>query len=197
MEIFLLSFIPLFVAIDVFGVLPLFIGFTENISLQARRKLITEATVTAVGISILFLFAGQMLFRFLGITESDFRIAGGILLVVLAIRDIMSAKSLETRRDPGVNAEPENVGVVPIGIPLIMGPAALTTILISAEAQGTLVTLGALIANLFIVWVVFQKSDLIQRFIGRAGSRAIAKVMALFLAAIGIMMIRVGVRTFL
>lgn len=185
----------MFVAIDVFGVLPLFMSLTENISVQRKKKLITQATGTALGISLLFLFAGQMLFSFLGITESDFRIAGGILLVVLAIRDMVMAAPTGGR---GVNIKGEDdafndtVGVVPIGIPLIMGPAALTTILISAESHGVSMTLASLLINLGIVWAVFRKSDFIQKFIGRSGSRAVAKVMALFLAAIGIMMIRMG-----
>lgn len=192
-EVFFLAFIPLFVAIDVFGVLPVFLSLTEGLAANKRKRLITDATVTALLISMLFLFAGQALFSFLGITESDFRIAGGILLLVLAIRDIMaSVPAAERDASREGNTFYDTVGVVPIGIPLIMGPAALTTILISAEGHGVPVTLAALLMNLLIVWFVFRKSDWIQKLIGKSGSRAIAKVMALFLAAIGIMMIRMG-----
>jgi len=187
----------MFVAIDVFGVLPMFISLTDGIPLHRKKRLITQASLTALGISLIFLFSGRILFNFLGITESDFRIAGGILLVVLAVRDMVSVSPMAGR---GVNpndhddAFNDTVGVVPIGIPLIMGPAALTTILISAEAHGVMITLASLLINLAIVWAVFRKSDLVQKFIGRAGSRAVAKVMALFLAAIGIMMIRMGLK---
>lgn len=193
-ESFFLAFIPLFVAIDVFGVLPFFVGLTEKVSLDSKKRLITQATWTVLGISLLFLFAGQWLFSFLGIKESDFRIAGGILLLVLAIKDIAATRPLSGREAEGDGSIDEAIGVVPIGIPLIMGPAALTTILILAEAHGILVTSLALLANLLIVWGVFRKSHLIQRFVTKSGARAIAKVMALFLAAIGVMMIRLGFR---
>lgn len=192
-ETLFLAFIPLFVAIDVFGVLPMFLSLTNGVSVIKKKKLITQATLTAVGISMLFLFAGKALFSFLGISEADFRIAGGILLLVLAIRDMVSSQTaVERDSSPQGDAYDDTVGVVPIGIPLTMGPAALTSLLISAEAHGVLVTFFALVLNLFIVWAVFRKSDLVLKFIGPSGSRAIAKVMALFLAAIGVMMIRMG-----
>ncbi len=191
-DAFLQSFIPMFVAIDVFGVLPLFLSLTENVNHQRKRRLITQASWTAMIISVLFLLTGQLLFSFLGITEGDFRIAGGILLVVLAIRDMMHSAPGSERDASKDDAYFDTVGVVPIGIPLIMGPAALTTILLSAEAHGFYPTLASLLVNLLIVWEVFRKSDIVAKCWGKSGSRAGAKVMALFLAAVGIMMIRLG-----
>ncbi|MCE9635056.1 MAG: MarC family protein [Planctomycetes bacterium] len=86
----------------------------------------------------------------------------------------------------------ESPGVVPIGIPLIMGPAALTTILITVESHGHLLAIVSVLLNLVVMWMVFRHADLILRVMGRAGSRAVAKVAALFMAAIAVMMIRVG-----
>lgn len=192
LEIFFQSFIPLFVAIDVFGVLPMFISFTNGISTERRKRLITQAMITALIVSFIFLFAGQAVFRFLGITESDFRIAGGILLLVLAVRDLSSNNPTAGRGGTTPDGDHDTVGVVPIGIPLMIGPAALTSLLLSAEAHGLTVTSFSLFLNLGIVWLVFRKSDFIEKLITRSGAKAIAKVMALFLAAIGIMMIRMG-----
>src|SRR5512140_1666260 len=121
LEPFFLAFIPLFVAIDVFGVLPLFVGLTEVMEVPARKRLTTQAVATAFVISLVFLVSGKLLFSFLGITESDFRVGGGVVLLVLAVNDLLF--SPEEKRTPG-----SMPGVVPIGIPLIMGPAALTTI---------------------------------------------------------------------
>jgi len=191
LDAFLIVFIPLFVAIDVFGILPIFISWSDNISVSARKKVITEATLTALGISVIFLFAGTMIFNFLGITESDFRIAGGLLLLVLAIKDLALPQPEASR---AIESGESTIGIVPLGIPLIMGPAALTTILISSKSHGNLYTLIALLVNLAIVWWVFQKSDWFLKFLSKSGSKAVAKVMALFLAAIAIMMIRVGVQ---
>lgn len=186
-ETFFLAFIPLFVAMDALGTLPLFIGLTEGITDKKRKKLVIEATLTALVISLIFLGSGKLLFSFLGITENDFRIAGGIVLLVLAINDLIF--STDTSRKNPETA----VGVVPIGIPLIMGPAALTTILIIVDVYGYFWTILSLILNLFIVWMVFRNAESVLKLLGKAGSRAVAKVASLFLAAIAVMMIRVGI----
>lgn len=190
MQNFLLAFIPLFVAIDVFGALPLFLSLTEGIEEQQRKKLVVEATITAFAISIVFLVTGKLLFSFLGITESDFRVGGGVVLLVLAVTDLLVFR--ENKRDPEASA-----GVVPIGIPLIMGPAALTTIIILVDSYGYAWTVASLLVNMLIVWVVFSQAQRIHRLMGQAGSRAVAKVAALFLAGIAVMMIRSGIAAML
>lgn len=187
METFLLAFIPLFVAMDVFGVLPVFVGFTEGVDEPRRRKLTAEATLAAFGVSLLFLTSGNLLFSFLGIRESDFRVGGGVVLLVLAVYDLLFSK--EQKRDPG-----PSIGVVPIGIPLIMGPAALTTLIIIQNAHGYLWAIASLVVNLMIVWIVFLQARRISRFMGKAVSVAVAKVAALFLTGIAVMMIRSGIQ---
>ncbi|MGD0590807.1 MAG: MarC family protein [Bacteroidota bacterium] len=184
-KIFILSFIPLFVAIDVLGLVPIFLSLTGKMNPKEKKKLITDATLTALAVSLVFLFGGRMIFNFLGITENDFRVGGGIVLLVLAIVELVFAG--EENRTPQTS-----VGVVPIGIPLIIGPAVLTTLLIVVDAYGYLAAVIALLANLFLVWLIFRNSNLIIRVMGEAGSKAFAKVAALFMAAIAIMMIRVG-----
>jgi multiple antibiotic resistance protein len=184
---FLLAFIPLFVAIDVLGTLPLFLGLTEGITEKRRKRLVIDATLTALVISLAFLGSGKLLFSFLGITENDFRIAGGLVLLVLAINDLLFSSDT-ARKNPETT-----IGVVPIGIPLIMGPAALTTILILVDSYGTVWTVASIIINLIIVWMVFRNADRVSKILGKGGSRAFAKVASLFLAAIAVMMIRVGI----
>jgi multiple antibiotic resistance protein len=184
-KIFILSFIPLFVAIDVLGLVPIFLSLTGEMNPKQKKKLITDATLTALAVSLVFLFGGRMIFNFLGITENDFRVGGGIVLLVLAIVDLLFTG--EKNRTPQTS-----VGVVPIGIPLIIGPAVLTTLLIVVDTYGYLAAVVGLLANLFLVWLIFRNSNLIIRIMGEAGSKAFAKVAALFMAAIAIMMIRVG-----
>lgn len=186
METFLLAFIPLFVAIDVFGVLPLFVSLTGDLDEHRRKKLTAEAVLTAFTISLVFLVAGKVIFSFLGIVESDFRVGGGIVLLVLAVNDLLFSK--DKKRDPEAT-----VGVVPIGIPLIMGPAALTTIILLVDSYGYTWTVASLLINLLIVLVVFLQAKSIARIMGKAGSRAVAKVISLFLAGIAVSMIRSGI----
>ena len=185
LKIFVLSFIPIFVAIDVLGLVPIFLSLTSEMKPPEKKKLITEATFTALAVSLVFLFGGRLIFNFLGITENDFRVGGGIVLLVLAVIDL-------TFTGERNRATQTSVGVVPIGIPLIIGPAVLTTLLIVVDTYGYLSAVIALLANLFLVWLIFQKSDYVIRVMGEAGSKAFAKVAALFMAAIAIMMIRIG-----
>ncbi len=185
-----LAFIPLFVAIDILGALPIFISLTYGMDRQAKRRLVVQATLTAGAVALVFLVSGKLIFSFLGITENDFRIGGGIVLLVLSVNELLFAK--DTQRDPGTT-----VGVVPIGIPLIMGPAALTSIIIVVDNYGYWMSMISLFVNLLIVWLVFRYSDFVMKVMGVGGSRAFAKIASLFMAAIAVMMIRVGIQNIL
>jgi multiple antibiotic resistance protein len=185
-ETIFLSFIPLFVAIDIIGTIPLFIGYTHDIAEFQRKKLIVEALITAFLVANIFLVGGNLILRFLGINIDDFRIAGGIILLILSIEDIVS--SSEARRKPSAD-----IGIVPLGIPLIMGPAALTTILILINNFGYLATIISIVMNFFIVWVILANAKLVIKIIGDGGAKAFAKIASLLMAAIAVMMIRVGI----
>ena len=182
---FLLSFIPLFVAIDVIGAVPLFISLTNGIEMPKRKRLITDSTLTALIIAVIFLLGGKMIFNYLGITENDFRVGGGILLLILSVVDLVFSSDKPKKPDT-------TIGVVPLGIPLIIGPAALTTILIIVDQYGYFMAITSILVNLIIVWAVLRNSSLLVRLMGEGGSKAFAKVAALLMAAIAIMMIRVG-----
>lgn len=182
-----MAFIPLFVAIDVPGLVPIFLSLTQGMTLKARRQLIVEATMTAGAVALIFLVLGKVIFKFLGITENDFRIGGGIVLLVLGVTDLLFAS--DERKNTS-----SSVGVVPIGIPLVMGPGALTAIIIIVDAYGYWISMAALLLNLVLVWLTFRHSDLVMKLMGDGGTKAFAKVAALFLVAIAVMMIRVGVQ---
>jgi multiple antibiotic resistance protein len=184
------AFIPIFVAIDILGAIPMFLSLTEGMDRKARRKLTVEATMTAGAVALIFLIAGKIIFRFLGITENDFRIGGGIVLLVLAVNELLFASEKE-------KIAGQSVGVVPIGIPLIMGPAALTAIIIVLDSYGYWLAIMSLLINLLIVWLVFRYADKIMGMMGEAGAKGFAKVAALFMAAIAVMMIRVGIQNIL
>lgn len=188
METFLAIFLPLFVAIDPPGVLPMFIGLTEKLTDQARRRLTIQAVTTALVVGVVLLFTGQMLFRTLGITVNDLRVGGGLILLLLAVSDLLIGDDRD--RKP---VDPASVGVVPIGIPLIMGPGAITTILVSQKAYGYPMTLLALAANLLLVFLAFYFGPTLMRLLGPNVAKAIGKVANLFLAAIAVAMIRVGI----
>jgi multiple antibiotic resistance protein len=182
---FLKTFIPIFVAIDIFAVLGVFLSLTEGLSRSERNSIIRKSVITAFLTGIIFLFVGRWIFLLLGITVNDFKIAGGILLLVIAVSEITRHRE---RREPSSMA-----GVVPIGVPLIVGPAVLTTLLMLVEQYGLLNTVFSFVLNLFIVWISFRGAQKIVRFFGREGILAFSKIMAILLGAIGVMMIRIGI----
>lgn len=186
MELFLSVFIPLFVAIDVFGAVPIFIAMMEGVERPQRQKIIFQAVATAFGVSILFLVAGKAIFNLLGITADDFRIGGGLVLLVLAITDLLFSK--KTRRDID-----ESAGIVPLGTPLIIGPAALTTILILSDKHGAGWTMFSLGVNLSLVGIAFVFAYPMVTIVPSAWLKALSKVVNIFLAAIAVMMIRIGI----
>ncbi|HVS00059.1 MAG TPA: MarC family protein [Thermoanaerobaculia bacterium] len=192
MSSYIESFLPLFVAINVLGLLPMYLALTEEMSAVERRRLTLQAVATASLIAVLILFAGQLIFSVLGITVNDLRVGGGLILLVLSISNLIFGDY--RRRDPTREAEPgDTVGVVPLGIPLIMGPAAITSVLVSREAYGYLPTLTSLVANMLLVFLVLAFAPYLGRFIGPAVSRAVAKVASLFLAAISVALVRAGI----
>lgn len=182
---FLRTFIPIFVAIDIFAVLGVFLTLTEGMSKAQRGSVIRKSVITAFFTGTTFLFIGKAIFSLLGITVDDFKIAGGILLLVIAVSEIIKHKE---RRDHS-----PVTGVVPIGVPLIVGPAVLTTLLMLVEQFGILVTVFSFVVNLLIVWLCFIWAGRIVKFFGREGILAFSKVMALLLGAIAVMMIRIGI----
>jgi multiple antibiotic resistance protein len=180
------TFIPIFVAIDIFVVLPIFISLIEGISQTKRRKIVSQSILTALIVSLVFVAIGEIVLKLLGITTDDFKIAGGLVLLVFAILDVV--KHSEDRRKLS-----GHMGVVPIGVPLIVGPAVLTTLLVLVSHYGVVMTLLSLVLNLVIVYVLFIKAERIIRLFGKGGIAALSKIMAILLASIAVMMIRIGV----
>ncbi len=194
---YLLAFIPIFVAIDVIGIVPVYLTLTDGIPEKPKARVLRQSVLTAFLVSVTFLAVGKIIFAFLGITMSDFKIAGGIILFAIAINDLIFSteerKSNEVKDETTQTQNSPSIGIVPIGIPLIVGPALLTTILISIDTYGILPTISSVVINLLIVYTALHYSPYILRVTGRSGAKGIAKVVTLLLAAIGVMMVRVGI----
>ena len=186
MKTFLLSFIPIFVAMDAIGILPMYIGFTEHLKEKGKRSIITQSIITAFLIGIVFLFLGKWIFKILGVMVFDFKIAGGIVLLVISLRDLL-------QHEKGRRLSADTMGAVPIGTPLVTGPAVLTTMIMMLDSYGMVLTISSFIVNLIIVWIVFVYANAISNVLGKAGSKAVAKIANLLLAAIAVMMMRKGI----
>ena len=186
MKNILLAFIPIFVAVDAMGLLPVFVSLTQGIKRKEKIEVIIQSMITALCLAVSFIFLGKAVFRLLSITVGDFMVAGGAILFCIAIVDILDP--VKHRRVPD-----ETLGAVPLGTPLIVGPAVLATSLIMIEEYGIYATLISVLLNILLVGLVFIFSDVLIRSLGVAGSRALSKVTSLFLGAIAVMLIRKGI----
>ncbi len=173
------------VALDAPGALPIYVAMTEGLTKEERSIIVRNSIVTAFLITIGFTFLGRAVFKALAITVEDFMIAGGIVLLIIAVQEIVRAGDKKYTISP-------LFGVVPLGTPLIAGPATLTTALVLVGSYGYFPVIGSLIVNILLAWIIFSQADRIIKLIGINGSRAFAKVAALLLAAIAVKMIRSG-----
>ncbi|MBI4708412.1 MAG: MarC family protein [Candidatus Omnitrophica bacterium] len=188
-ELFLLSFIPIFVAVDAIGNIPLFVSLVQGTTKAQRHKIIANSITTATSVAVVFMLAGKWVLNLLGITIQDFQIAGGLLLFVIAAKLLLPGGGKTSL----VNSHEKDLGVFPLGTPLITGPAVLTTTLMMLDSYGIVATFVSLVLNMLIVWITLVKADNIMKILGEGGTRAFAKIMYILLAAISIMMIRRGI----
>lgn len=197
-NLFLAAFLPLFVAINIPGILPLYIGMTEAMKRHLRRTLLVRALTAAFILAVLMLFAGDIIFRTLGITLNDLRVGGGIILLVIAVSDLAFGSTQKRRgqingNEKDIMEDEHDLPIVPLGIPLIIGPGAITTILVMQNAHGYPATLLSIAINMLLVFIAFSFGPAILSRLGPSASKAIGKVASLFLAAIAVAMIRAGV----
>ncbi len=184
--------LPIFVALSPLTVLPIFLSMTEGMESRAMQRLARRAVLTGLVISVAIVWLGAVIFRALSITVDDLRIAGGLILLVLAIYDLLFNR--ERRKQSDADEDP---GVVPLGTPIIVGPATMATCLVLADAYGKTLVLIALAVNLTLVGLILHFAGPISRVIPSSGARAFGKVMSLFLAAIAVAMVRSGLERFL
>lgn len=182
LEQFVKTFVPLFIVIDAFGNLPFVIALSEGLIRKDRNRMILVAVITAAILGLAFLFLGRFILDLMGISVGSLAIAGGLILLVLAVRYILTGQIIEVIKE-------EMVAVVPIGTPLTVGPATITALLLLSAQFPLYVVLLSFALNIVIAWLIFMFSDVIVRFLGQGGIKALSKVFSLLLAAIAVTMI--------
>ena len=185
LESFFLTFVPLFIVIDAVGNLPFVIQLSEDMERRERWRMLNIATVTAALVGLVFLFLGELLLRLMGISVGAFAIAGGIILLILSIHYMTTGRVMEIIKE-------EMVAVVPIGTPLTVGPATITTLLLLGTQFRIWIVLISFLLNILIVWITFILSDQVMRILGKGGIKAFSRIAALLLAAIAVNMVLRG-----
>lgn len=183
-----LSFIPLFIAVDAIGLLPFILSLTQDMNPTERPRTIRYAMFTGFVLGLVFVGIGKGIFFVLGIAIGDFLVAGGLVLLVLAIRHLITGKLVELQ----TTVSKEMIGVVPIGTPLVVGPAVLTTLLLLTQQYSVLAVVLSFLLNLAFAWLVFAQANRVARLLREQGLRASSQIASLLLAAIAVMMIRKG-----
>lgn len=180
---FIKTFVPLFIVIDAFGNLPFVITLSEGMPRRERNKMILVAVITAALVGLAFLFLGKAILDVMDIDLGAFAIAGGLILLILSIRYVLTGHIMDYVKE-------EMVAVVPIGTPLTVGPATITTLLLLvSEGFHLYIVLLSFALNILIAWLVFMLSGWFVGFLGQGGVKAISKVFSLLLAAIAVTMI--------
>jgi len=181
-ESFVMTFVPLFIVIDAIGNLPFIISVSEGMASRERRNMIHIAVLTAGIVGLAFLFFGRFILNVMDISIGSFAIGGGIVLLVLSIKYMITGHMVEAVKE-------ELVAVVPIGTPLTVGPATITTLLLLATQHKWYVVLLSFALNMLLTWIIFMQSAWIVRVMGHGGVKAVSKVFSLLLAAIAASMI--------
>jgi multiple antibiotic resistance protein len=182
---FIRSVVALFIITDSPGNLPFFLGLTEGETLQEKRKTFAVAILTGFILLLAFLFAGMAILDLFNVTLNDFKIAGGILLLWIAIEILLRGR---------LNIEhKEDMGVVPMGCPLLVGPGAITTSLVLLKLYGYAVVISAILVCFALIWLVLHYADAIYKVLGRNGSLILTKIASILIAAIAVQFIRQGI----
>jgi multiple antibiotic resistance protein len=185
------AILVLFIIVDPIGDIPIFISLTEGMTENQKRKVFKTAFLVGFVLLLVFSFTGLEIFNIFGISIYSFEVAGGILLLIIAIRILISGTKPETVESP------ESIGAVPIAIPLLVGPGAITTTIFNLQAYDVYVTALSVLIVMIITWVILRVMNRIYKVLGKTGSLVIARVMALLIAAIAVQYILGGVTHFL
>ena len=182
----LVSILMLFIVLDPIGNSPYFYVLTKNYSNEARRKIISMSVSVAAFIMLFFAVLGDLIFDLLDVTVDDFRIAAGIILLIYFI-----AILLEIDLGPKQISE-ENIAVVPLAMPLLAGPAAISTVIYIKYVWGLEYALLSTVVNLLLAYPILLAGNLLAKYMGKNGSLVFEKLMAMIMAAFAVSMIREG-----
>jgi multiple antibiotic resistance protein len=179
-------FIALFIIMDPLGSLPVFWHFTHKLTEERRDWLANRTFVLASIVLSIFLFFGLRILDVFGVSLGSFKVAGGIILLIMGVRMVIGYTSHEERVKSYEDA------IVPIAIPLLVGPGMITTTILFVGEYGYFLTIGAAVATLFVSWIIFRNAARLMGVFGRQGSDAISRLMGMLIVAFAVQFIKDG-----
>ena len=192
---FLSALVLLLLVLDPFGSLPIFISVMRGVDPARRAKVAVREVAIAFGVLLAFMFAGQGFLSLMHLSERSLEVAGGVILLIIAIRMIFGSSSGEAYAADGAMREPF---IFPLAVPLLAGPSAMATVLLLASRQPDRVLhwVGALTVAMLVSGAVLLAADRIRQLIGSSMVAAIEKLMGLVLTAIAVEMILAGLKRY-
>jgi len=181
------AFFAVFGVMDPLGNTPVFLSLTERLDEKTKRSLAIKAVIRAGIVLLVFVFLGNVILDFFHISLQSFRIAGGIILLLIGLQLLFG---LRFSNDPEIVADDFSVGA--LATPLIAGHGMITAVVIFSKEYGYLITIIGIVANLVLSWVLFRYANYIVKFLGKGGTLMFVKFMSLILVAIGVEFIRSG-----
>ncbi len=195
-----IAFTSIFVLVDPIAAVPTFLAMTPEADRRSRRHMAMRAAWTCFAVLAVFSFAGTLIFKLFGITLPAFKIAGGLILGLIGL-DMLQAKRSPTKETPGDAAEAmgkEDVGIVPLGIPMLAGPGSISSVMVlmsqNSDWPHALVIFSAIAVISAVSYVVLAGADWVGGHLGESGIRILTRMMGLLLLAIAVQFILNGIR---
>jgi multiple antibiotic resistance protein len=196
----LLIFTSVFFIVDPFAVIPTFLAMTYRDSPPQRRVLARRGAWTCAITLVAFALAGSLIFKIFGITIGAFKIAGGVLIGLNAL-DMVQARQSTQRETPVEKAEgiqKDDIGIMPLGVPMLAGPGAISTVMVLALGAKTPATIAAVYVSIaltaVLTYAVLSAASLVERRLGQTGMRILTRLMGLVLCAIAVQFILDGIK---
>lgn len=185
--LFFEALVLLFAVVDAVGTVPIFIGLTEGFS-GSRKTIVKKAVLISTVILVLFALFGWLIFDIFGITINDFKVAGGVVLFIVAVDHLRG----EGDRSRGL--EPSDVAAFPLATPLLAGPGAISTvIIISSPPYSPFLALAVVACNAALCYLILSSADWVRRVVGQNGTVALSRITALLIAALAVSFVSEGV----
>ncbi|MDC3242993.1 MarC family protein [bacterium] len=199
LEIFLQYFVLYFVVIDPIGTTPLFLVVTKGLNAKDKNKVAFEGVLIATVVLLFFAFFGNYVLKYLGISFPAFTIAGGVILFLIALEMLFDIRSERKKRS--INDKRDKISIFPIAIPLLAGPAAITSVILTiSQAEGSysllIINIMCLISVMLVSFVILRVFTKFQKFINEKIINIFSRVIGIILAALSIQYILDGIKSF-
>tara|TARA_B110000444_G_scaffold237551_1_gene250396 strand:+ start:112 stop:720 length:609 start_codon:yes stop_codon:yes gene_type:complete len=199
-EIFIQTFFLYFIVIDPLGNTPIFLSVTRHMETKHKIKTALSATIIASTILLFFALVGSSLLAYLNISYPAFTVGGGIVLLIIAIEMLFDKR--QQRKEEDINLNSDNVSVFPLAIPIIAGPAAITSVMVSVSDIGVNFTnqtsgMLALVSVLFLTFIIFFIASKFSKIINKKIIGVISRVVAIILVGLSVQYILDGIKAFL